>query len=40
MVHYADQMYDLNRVWLGIFSLMIMALMFQAIVRWIELRIQ
>jgi NitT/TauT family transport system permease protein len=40
MVYYAGQMYDLNSVWVGIFSLMLMALMFEAMVRWVELRIQ
>ena len=40
MVYYSGQIYDLNSVWVGIFALMIMALMFEAIVRWVELRIQ
>ena len=40
MVYYSGQIYDLNSVWVEIFALMIMALMFEAIVRWVELRIQ
>jgi NitT/TauT family transport system permease protein len=40
MVYYSGQIYDLNSVWVGIFSLMIMALMFEALVRWVEVRTQ
>ena len=35
-VYYAGQLYNLNSVWVGIFSLMIMALMLEAVVSWIE----
>lgn len=35
-VYYAGQLYDLNSVWVGIFSLMIMALMLEAVVSQIE----
>ncbi len=40
MIYISGQMYDLNSVWVGIFSLMIMALMFEAAVRWFEVRTQ
>lgn len=36
MVYYAGQLYDLNAVWVGIFSLMIMALLLEAIVARLE----
>ncbi|SNT32446.1 ABC transporter permease [Tropicimonas sediminicola] len=36
MVYYAGQLYDLNSVWVGIFSLMIMALLLEAIVARLE----
>ncbi|MBD3625250.1 MAG: ABC transporter permease [Rhodobacteraceae bacterium] len=36
MVYYAGQLYDLNSVWVGIFSLMIMALLLEAVVARIE----
>ncbi|WP_252737764.1 ABC transporter permease [Citreicella sp. C3M06] len=36
MVYYAGQLYDLNSVWVGIFSLMIMALLLEAIVARFE----
>lgn len=36
LVYYAGQLYDLNSVWVGIFSLMIMALMLEVVVSQIE----
>lgn len=36
MVYYSGQLYDLDSVWVGIFSLMIMALLLEAIVARIE----
>ncbi|GGB18117.1 ABC transporter permease [Allosediminivita pacifica] len=36
MVYYSGQLYDLNSVWVGIFSLMIMALILEAVVARIE----
>ncbi|TYC52623.1 ABC transporter permease [Rhodobacterales bacterium] len=36
MVYYAGQLYDLNTVWVGILSLMIMALILEAVVARIE----
>ena len=35
-VYYSGQLYDLNSVWVGIFSLMIMALLLEVVVAWIE----
>ena len=39
-VYYSGQLYDLNSVWVGIFSLMIMALMLEVVVSWIEKKLQ
>lgn len=36
MVYYAGQLYDLNSVWVGIFSLMFMALLLEAVVARVE----
>jgi len=36
LVYYAGQVYDLNSVWVGIFSLMIMALLLEAVVSRLE----
>jgi NitT/TauT family transport system permease protein len=36
LVYYAGTMYDLNSVWLGIFALMIMALLMDAAVTFIQ----
>ncbi|WP_332461188.1 ABC transporter permease [Acuticoccus mangrovi] len=38
-VYYSGQLYDLDSVWVGIFSLMIMALMLEVVVAWIEKRL-
>lgn len=40
MVYYSGQLYDLNGVWVGIFSLMIMALLLEAVVAWVEKKFQ
>lgn len=40
MVYYSGQLYDLDSVWVGIFALMIMALMFEAAVLWIERKLR
>ncbi|WP_395517836.1 ABC transporter permease [Pseudorhizobium flavum] len=39
-VYYAGQMYDLNSVWVGIFSLMAMALLLEVVVTWIEKKLK
>lgn len=39
-VYYSGQLYNLNSVWVGIFSLMIMALLLEAVVSWIEKKLQ
>lgn len=39
-VYYAGQMYDLNSVWVGIFSLMVMALLLEVAVTWIEKKLK
>jgi NitT/TauT family transport system permease protein len=36
LVYYAGQLYDLNSVWVGIFSLMIMALLLETVVSQLE----
>jgi NitT/TauT family transport system permease protein len=40
LVYYAGTMYDLNSVWLGIFALMIMALLMDAAVTFIQRRLR
>lgn len=40
LVYYAGQLYNLNSVWVGIFSLMIMALMLEAVVTFIEKKLK
>ena len=37
---YAGQLYDLNSVWVGIFSLMIMALLLEFVVKRIEMALK
>ncbi len=39
-VYYSGQLYDLNSVWVGIFSLMAMALMLEFVVAWVEKKLQ
>ncbi|MGW9230539.1 ABC transporter permease [Pseudorhizobium sp. NPDC055634] len=39
-VYYAGQMYDLNSVWVGIFSLMAMALLLEVVVTWVEKKLK
>jgi len=39
-VYYAGQLYDLNSVWVGIFSLMIMALLLEFVVKRIEMALK
>lgn len=39
-VYYSGQLYNLNSVWVGIFALMIMALLLEVVVSWIEKKLQ